>query len=133
MFLLSIEGASDRRTIIEDLLDIEIFSVMNQLLKVRVPTEQRRYGYSRHSWTIKGEKENVEYLIEKLKQNKSSQIEANKRDIQKHENSLQIIESLLIRFLTKIKNLMILLGMKKESEKKLLNYLITRKVLKRVY
>ena len=36
--------ASDRRTIIEDLLDIEIFSVMNQLLKTRVAQNKEDMG-----------------------------------------------------------------------------------------
>ena len=50
-------SASDRRTIIEDLLDIEIFSVMNQLLKHREVTEQRRYGsVDIGSWTIQRRK-----------------------------------------------------------------------------
>ena len=125
---------SDRRTIIEDLLDIEIFSVMNQLLKQRVAQNKEDMGTVDIALGLsKGEKENVEYLIEKLKQNKTSQIEPIKETSKNTKRPLQIIESLLIRFLTKIKNLMILLRMKKESEKKLLNYMITRKVLKRVY
>ena len=45
---------------------------------------------------------------------------------------LQTIENKLIKFLTKIENSMIQYRMKKESERKLINYLITRKVLKRV-
>ena len=36
--------AGDRRAIIEDLLDIEIFSVMNQLLKVRVAQNKEDMG-----------------------------------------------------------------------------------------
>ena len=125
--------ANDRRTIIEDLLDIEIFSVMNQLLKVRVAQNKEDMGTVDIALGLsKGEKENVEFLIEKLKQNKSSQIEANKETSKNMKKPLPTIGTLLIRFLTKIKNLMILLRMKKESEKKLLNYLITRKVLKRV-
>ena len=36
--------ASDRRTIIEDLLDIEIFSVMNQLLKIKVGINKEDMG-----------------------------------------------------------------------------------------
>jgi DNA repair exonuclease SbcCD ATPase subunit len=81
--------ATDRRTIIEDLLDIEIFSVMNQLLKVRVAQNKEDMGTVDIALGLsKGEKENVKYLIEKLKQNKSSQIEANKRDIEKHEKAI---------------------------------------------
>ena len=120
--------------IIEDLLDIEIFSVMNQLLKQLVTRTKKIWVGSRHWCGLsKEKKKNVEYLIEKLKQNKTSQIEPIKETFKNTKKELQIIESLLIKFLTKIKNLMILALIKKESEKKLLNYMITRKVLKRVY
>ena len=98
--------ASDRRTIIEDLLDIEIFSVMNQLLKVRVAQNKEDMGTVDIALGLsKGEKENVEYLIEKLKQNKSSQIEANKRDIQKHEKAIADYRDSIDKILDKNKEL----------------------------
>ena len=98
--------ASDRRTIIEDLLDIEIFSVMNQLLKVRVAQNKEDMGTVDIALGLsKGEKENVEYLIEKLKQNKSSQIEANKTDIQKHEKAITDYRESIDKILDKNKEL----------------------------
>ena len=82
--------ASDRRTIIEDVLDIEIFSVMNQLLRTRVAQNKEDMGTVDIALGLsKGEKENVEFLIDKLKENKSSQINANKKDIEKHEKAIQ--------------------------------------------
>ncbi len=81
---------SDRRAIIEDLLDIEIFSVMNQLLKSRVAVNKDNTGTVDISLGLaKGENENLEFLIEKLKRNKFSQIEKNKNDIEEHENFLE--------------------------------------------
>ena len=81
--------AGDRRAIIEDLLDIEIFSVMNQLLKVRVAQNKEDMGTVDITLGLsKGEKENIEFLIGKLKENKTSQIEANKKDIEKHEKAI---------------------------------------------
>ena len=98
--------ASDRRTIIEDLLDIEIFSVMNQLLKQRVAQNKEDMGTVDIALGLaKGEKENVEYLIEKLKQNKTSQIEANKRDIQKHEKAIADYRESIDKILDKNKEL----------------------------
>ena len=98
--------ASDRRTIIEDLLDIEIFSVMNQLLKHRVAQNKEDMGTVDIALGLsKGEKENVEYLIEKLKQNKTSQIEANKRDIQKHEKAITDYRESIDKILDKNKEL----------------------------
>ena len=98
--------ANDRRTIIEDLLDIEIFSVMNQLLKVRVAQNKEDMGTVDIALGLsKGEKENVEFLIEKLKQNKSSQIEANKRDIEKHEKAIADYRDSIDKILDKNKKL----------------------------
>ena len=74
--------ASDRRTIIEDLLDIEIFSVMNYLLKGRVAQNKDDMGAVDISLGLsRGEREHLEFLINKLKKNKSYQIEKNKKDI----------------------------------------------------
>ena len=81
--------AGDRRAIIEDLLDIEIFSVMNHLLKQKVAQNKEDMGTVDITLGLtKGERENVEFLIDKLKENKTSQIEANKKDIEKHEKAI---------------------------------------------
>ena len=81
---------SERRTIIEDLLDIEIFSVMNQLLRGKVAVNKDVTGTIDISLGLtKGEKENLEFLIEKLKKNKFSQIKKNKKDIKEHEDYLE--------------------------------------------
>ena len=98
--------SSERRTIIEDLLDIEIFSVMNQLLKTRVAQNKDETGTVDIALGLtKGEKENLEFLIERLKQNKSSQIEANKRDIQKHEKAITDYKKSIDKILDKNKEL----------------------------
>ena len=60
--------ASDRRTIIEDLLDIEIFSVMNQLLKIKVGINKEDMGTVDVSLGLaKGEEKATQHLIDKLK------------------------------------------------------------------
>ncbi len=82
--------ASDRRAIIEDLLDIEIFSVMNQLLKVRVAQNKDDMGTVDIALGLaKGEVEHLQFLVEKLKENKTSQINKNKKDIEKHEQVIK--------------------------------------------
>ena len=82
--------ASDRRTIIEDLLDIEIFSVMNQLLKVKVGINKEDMGTVDVSLGLaKGEEKASQHLIEKLKENKTKQISKNKKDIKQHEAYLK--------------------------------------------
>ena len=97
---------SDRRTIIEDLLDIEIFSVMNQLLRTRVAQNKDDMGTVDIALGLsKGELENLEYLIHKLKENKSNQIDANKKDIEKHEKAIQDYQEKITRFLDENKTL----------------------------
>jgi len=82
--------ASDRRTIIEDLLDIEIFSVMNQLLKIKVGINKEDIGTVDVSLGLaKGEEKASQHLIEKLKENKTKQISKNKKDIKQHEKYLK--------------------------------------------
>ncbi len=98
--------ASDRRTIIEDLLDIEIFSVMNHILKTRVAQNKDDMGTVDIALGLsKGEMENLEFFIEKLKENKSSQIEKNKKDIEKHENAIKKYQEDIDRILGKNKTL----------------------------
>ena len=81
--------ASDRRTIIEDLLDIEIFSVMNQLLKIKVGINKEDMGTVDVSLGLaKGEEKATQHLIDKLKENKTKQISKNKKDIKQHETYL---------------------------------------------
>ena len=82
--------ASDRRAIIEDLLDIEIFSIMNQLLKVRVVQNKDDMGTVDIALGLaKGELEHLQFLVEKLKENKTSQINKNKKGIEKHEQAIR--------------------------------------------
>ena len=82
--------ASDRRTIIEDLLDIEIFSVMNQLLKIKVGINKEDMGTVDVSLGLaKGEEKATQHLIDKLKENKTKQISKNKKDIKQHETYLK--------------------------------------------
>ena len=81
---------SDRRAIIEDLLDIEIFSVMNQLLKSKVVINKDVTGTVDISLGLaRGEEKSTKHLIEKLRENKTSQIKKNKKDIKEHEDYLE--------------------------------------------
>ena len=82
--------ASDRRTIIEDLLDIEIFSVMNQLLKGKVSQNKDDIGNADIKLQLtKGELSLKTEMVEKLNQNKKQQIDKNNKDIEEHETFLK--------------------------------------------
>ena len=97
---------ADRRAIIEDLLDIEIFSVMNQLLKSRVAENKDDMGTVDIALGLaKGEVENLEFLVKQLKENKSSQIKRNKKDIEKHEETIKEYQKTIDNLLGKNKTL----------------------------
>ena len=98
--------ASDRRTIIEDLLDIEIFSVMNYLLKGRVAQNKDDMGAVDISLGLsRGEREHLEFLINKLKEDKSIQINKNEKDIKEHEKFLKNYKKNINDFINKNKTL----------------------------
>ena len=82
--------ASDRRTIIEDLLDIEIFSVMNHLLKGKVAQNKDEVGAVDLNLKLtEGKQELKSEMVEKLNQNKQQQIDKNNEDIKEHETFLR--------------------------------------------
>ena len=82
--------ASDRRTIIEDLLDIEIFSVMNHLLKGKVAQNKDEVGAVDLNLKLtEGKQELKSEMVEKLNQNKQQQIDKNNEDIKEHETFLK--------------------------------------------
>ena len=91
---------TDRRNIIEDLLDIQIFSVMNGLLKYKISENKE------DSQTIEVNRKlsvahisSTEEAINDLKKTKTNQIQQNERDIGNNEEEVQ-------RLNTTIKELM---------------------------
>ena len=98
--------ASDRRTIIEDLLDIEIFSVMNYLLRSKVAqnkddirTVDIALGLSENEQKL------TKIMIDKLKEDKTVQIKKNKKDIEKHEEFLKTHKENINQIIKKIEKL----------------------------
>ena len=92
--------STDRRTIIEDLLDIQIFSVMNTLLKYKISENKE------DNQNIEGNRKlsvahisNTEEAINELKKTKTNQIQQNERDIDNNEKEVD-------RLNTTIKELM---------------------------
>ena len=82
--------ASDRRTIIEDLLDIEIFSVMNYLLRNKIAQNKDDIGTVDVALGLsENEQKLTKIMIDKLKEDKTVQIKKNKKDIEKHEEFLK--------------------------------------------
>jgi len=92
--------AADRRIIIEDLLDIQIFSIMSLLLKNR--TIKNKDELSKLNSALELYENNIKVyntILEDLKTDKSIRIKENLKDIEEHENQLEInkneVETLL--------------------------------------
>jgi DNA repair exonuclease SbcCD ATPase subunit len=80
---------TDRRNIIEDLLDIQIFSVMNNLLKFKISEnrdESQNIEVNRK--LTDGNIGTTEELINDLKQTKTNQIQQNERDVSNNEKEV---------------------------------------------
>ncbi len=78
--------ATDRRTIIEDLLDIQIFSVMNGLLRNRISENKEDILNNGVQLELtEGHISTTDEVINDLKKTKSDQIDKNLKDIEKNE------------------------------------------------
>lgn len=83
----------DRRTIIEGLLDIEIFSVMNTLLKQRVSAIKQSISDNEMSITILKEKIAIhQKYLEDLSKNKAEKIAENMKQIEENQVQIQSLE-----------------------------------------
>ena len=81
-----------RRDIIEDLLDIQIFSVMNWILKTKMSDSKNKLKDFENSISVLGEKVKVqEKYISEVKEINNDRIEESKKDV---EGNLKLIEKL---------------------------------------
>lgn len=102
----------DRRTIIEDLLDIEIFSSMNVLVKQKMNELKESLTTTKNSMEILAEKirlqkENIEIHKknnEEEAQKKQDEIEANKSLIEQHEKNIGLINKHIAQLQNMIKD-----------------------------
>jgi len=88
-------SAADRRLIIEDLLDIQIFSVMNSLLKDRISNSKDLISDLKSNYELTLQKYELQKKhYEQLSSSNHEQVEAFKKDI---DQSLQFISVLEIK------------------------------------
>lgn len=85
-------SAADRRAIIEDLLDIQIFSRMNGVLKDKFQILKEQYSQAKYAFDLKTEKIQMQIqFIENLKKNTESKIAQQELEIANTE--IRIAES----------------------------------------
>jgi DNA repair exonuclease SbcCD ATPase subunit len=101
-------SAADRRTVIEDLLDIQIFSAMNQVVKSRLHT------YKDEAAQLKIQIDNTKDKIElhkkhldELKKNTKEIVDAKKTEVKENKASLSEFENEATDIEAKIENLSI--------------------------
>jgi len=81
--------STDRRTIIEDLLDIQIFSVMNNLLKFKISeNKEDSQNIEVNRKLADGHIKTTEEVINDLKKTKKNQIQQNESDINTNEEEV---------------------------------------------
>jgi len=116
-------SASDRRAIIEDLLDIQIFSTMNGLLKDKISTNKEELTDKKHNIDLTQQKYDMQKKhIENLKQNNDDKVNQYVVEI---DNNNAIVNSLL-------SNVAILTTQTEELQKIVSNKIDTENKVKKI-
>ena len=91
-------SASDRRAIIEDLLDIQIFSTMGGLVKERLSTNKEGMSTKKHEIELTQQKYDMQKKhIDEMKQNNEDKVNEYVKEIQCHNET---VSSLLVNVAT---------------------------------
>ena len=115
---------ADRRTIIEDLLDIQVFSVMNNIVKKKL--SENRESLEKNKLEISGKKDKEQYvttIIHKLKQNNKERREELSRkyiELQQSYDTLKLEITELTDKVTTLQEQIITLSDLKKKHNKLL-------------
>ena len=97
--------STDRRAIIEDLLDIQIFSIMNGLLKFRMADNKEENSSTNVKIELTtGHIDTTQNLINDLKKNKKEAIKHNLKDIEKNQKEVGKLNNNVDELLKSISN-----------------------------
>jgi len=95
--------STDRRAIIEDLLDIQIFSVMNLLLKNKISeNKEESLSVDVKKELSAGNIDTTQELIADLKKTKTNQIQQNERDIGNNEEEIDRLNTTIKKLMDSI-------------------------------
>jgi DNA repair exonuclease SbcCD ATPase subunit len=113
-------SAADRRAIIEDLLDIQIFSVMNNILKEKLSNNKDLVVSKKYDIDLAQQKYDMqEKHIQALKQDNDEKIKQHEKDIQNNQAAIQDLHANVANFLVEIGSLQTEVADKLETENKL--------------
>jgi len=110
---------ADRREIIEDLLDIQIFSTMNNLVKDRLSNNKDLVANKKHEIDLEQQKFDIQKKhIEELKQNNDDKIKEYDVEIQHHSNTIFTLLSNVTILTAEVEKLQDSMVIKTETEAK---------------
>jgi DNA repair exonuclease SbcCD ATPase subunit len=113
-------SASDRRTIIEDLLDIQIFSTMNSIVKDRLSNNKDLISEKKHEIDLIEQKYDIQKdYIEQLKRNNQDKVKEYEAEIQTNSNTVSTLLKEIDTIATEVQELQLAVNNKVETETKI--------------
>ncbi len=111
--------AADRREIIEDLLDIQIFSTMNSLVKDRLGNNKDLISNKKHELDLNQQKYDMQKKhIDELKQNNDDKVKEYEGEIESHNNTISTLLSNVATLTAETEELQLVVASKIETEAK---------------
>ena len=112
-------SASDRRSIIEDLLDIQIFSTMNNLAKERLSGNKDEMTQTKYDIDLANQKYDLQKRhIDDLKQNNEDKVKEYDTEIQLHNDTVSSLLSNVEALTAKTEELQLVVASKIDTEVK---------------
>jgi len=112
-------SASDRRAIIEELLDIQVFSAMNNILKDKITMNKDATTTKKYDIDLAEQKYNLQKKhIDELKQNNEDKVKEYEGEISGSANTISTLAEQIELFSNEVRQLQILVNAKAETEAK---------------
>ena len=112
-------SASDRRAIIEDLLDIQIFSTMNGIVKNRISTNKDETSAKKYDIDLTRQKYELEKKhIEELKQNNDEKVKHYETEIQTNNGTIQTLHDETVNLSAEVVSYSATVALQTETEGK---------------
>jgi DNA repair exonuclease SbcCD ATPase subunit len=111
--------AADRREIIEDLLDIQIFSTMNGLVKERLSNNKDLMAQKKHEIALTQQKYDMQKKhIDELKQNNEDKVKEYDTEIRSHSDTVSTLLSNVATLTAETEKLQLVVASKIDTEAK---------------
>lgn len=113
-------SAADRRAIIEELLDIQIFSAMNNVIKEKMSINKDKMGTRKHEIDLAQQKyDMLKKHIEELKQNNDEKVKEFEEEISNNKLTIEQLNANNTLYLTKVGEYTSEVSNKLDTEEKL--------------